>query len=48
MTWEIAVVIVGAGLLGWFVGVAMGYTRGRIDGRMEIAREILRGEEGEG
>ena len=47
MTWEIAALCLGTLVVGMLVGIALGYTRGQIDGRMEMWLELNKYEEGE-
>ena len=42
MTWEPYALALGTWVVGVMLGIALGYTRGRIDGRMEMARQVLR------
>lgn len=44
MTWEPFALALGTWVVGVFLGIALGYTRGRIDGRTEVARMVVRHE----
>lgn len=41
VTWQTVLFLMSINLVFWVVGIALGYTRGTINGRLEIARTIL-------